>query len=117
MGMFGLVAEFIGETTGAATCGIWVTVFIERLTDDDQPTSFCAAISATCAASMTRETCLNDFQRAGDGGGRVAESETDAFFTVVNCKDSHGMLRDDERRTIDHGNFHPSSMVNGLSSS
>jgi hypothetical protein len=41
---------------------------------------------------------FDDFQGAGDGGGRVAEREPDAFFAVVNCKDSH-----DCSATVDGG--------------
>ena len=85
----GLLLQGFGKFCSAPTREIGIPFFIKRLTYDNKfHIVFRGKIRHLCGIHQTRNM-LEDGQWAGNGGGGVAERETDPFFTVVNCKDSH----------------------------
>lgn len=82
-GQVGLLAQGFGKTRGAATFKVGLAVLVEGLPDDDQ---FCIPFSSNSSDLRSVNLALDmldDGQRAGDGGGLVAEGESDIFLSGV----------------------------------
>ena len=84
-----LISEFVGKAGGAAACGVGIAVFVKGLADDDQTDFILHGNLRNLRRIDQTRNMLNDFQRAGNGGGGIAEREADPLFAVVNSKDSH----------------------------
>ena len=88
-----LRAQGICEARRASSRRVGTAFLVKRLADDDE-TRFMLGRErghlrgVHCASGM-----FDHCQRGRDGGGGVAEGESDALAAVVNCEDSHAVSR------------------------
>ena len=97
-GDIGLALKRFGEAPGSTPRRVWLPVFSIRLPDNDSTYFVFGGDLCHLGGIDHPRDVRDDFQWAGDGGGRVAEGKADAFFTVVNCEDSHGFMTMDNGR-------------------
>jgi len=84
-----LVFEFVGKATRAATSGIWIAVFVERLTYHNQNSVVLHGKVGNLRGINRTRNMLDHLKWTGNGGSLVAESKPDSLFAVVNSQDSH----------------------------